>query len=67
MLENNIIEESLYKGKYRVVFKAKNKADNKIYLIKKKSLLDLNENQKKEVKLESNTLNVKINHPDYKN
>ena len=59
MLENNIIEESLYKGKYRVVFKAKNKADNKIYLIKKKTLLDLNENQEKKLNL-NNIIIIKI-------
>ena len=56
MLKNYIIEKELGKGTYGVVYKAKNKNDNKIYVIKQISLEGLTKPQKDEVKLESEIL-----------
>ena len=56
MLKNYVIEKELGKGTYGVVYKAKKKSDNNICVIKKLSLLGLNADQKKEVKLESDIL-----------
>ena len=56
MLKNYIIEKELGKGTYGVVYKAKNKNDNNIYVIKQISLEGLTLPQKKEVKLESEIL-----------
>ena len=56
MLKNYVIEKELGKGTYGVVYKAKKKSDNNIYVIKKLSLLGLNTQQKNEVKLESEIL-----------
>ena len=56
MLKNYIIEEELGKGTYGVVFKAKKRSDNNIYVIKQISLKGLTNSQKSEVKLESEIL-----------
>ena len=56
MLKNYLIEKELGKGTYGVVYKAKNRLDNNICVIKKLSLLGLTANQKKEVKLEADIL-----------
>jgi NIMA (never in mitosis gene a)-related kinase len=56
MLKNYIIENELGKGTYGTVYKAKNKIDNNIYVIKQISLEGLTKPQKEEVKLESEIL-----------
>ena len=56
MLKNYIIEKELGKGTYGIVYKATKKDDNKICVIKQISLQGLNQDQKKEVKLESEIL-----------
>ena len=56
MLKNYIIEKELGKGTYGVVYKAKKKDDNNIYVIKQISLLGLTKDQKNEVKQESEIL-----------
>ena len=56
MLKYYTIEKELGKGTYGVVFKAKKKSDNNIYVIKQISLLGLSKSQKDEVKLESEIL-----------
>ena len=56
MLKNYTIEKTLGKGTYGIVYKATQKDDNKICVIKQISLQGLNQSQKKEVKLESDIL-----------
>ena len=53
MLQNYIIEKELGKGTYGIVYTAKKKNDNTIYVIKQISLLGLTKSQKDEVKQES--------------
>ena len=54
--KNYIIEKELGKGTYGIVYKARSKNDNNIYVIKQISLSGLKQDQKKEVKQESEIL-----------
>ena len=54
--KNYIIEKELGKGTYGVVYKARKKNDNNIYVIKQISLSGLKKDQKNEVKQESEIL-----------
>ena len=56
MLKNYTIEKELGKGTYGIVYRAKKKSDNNVYVIKQISLLGLTKTQKDEVKLESEIL-----------
>ena len=54
--KNYIIEKELGKGTYGIVYKARSKNDNNIYVIKQISLTGLTKDQKNEVKQESEIL-----------
>ena len=56
MLKNYTIEKELGKGTYGIVYRAKKKSDNNVYVIKQISLLGLSKAQIDEVKLESEIL-----------
>ena len=62
MIKDYIIKENLGLGAFGTVFKVLKKSDNKLYVIKKISLMGLNQSRKEKVEIESKILSA-INSP----
>ena len=62
MIKDYIIQENLGLGAFGTVFKVLKKSDKKLYVIKKISLMGLNQSRKEKVKIESKILSA-INSP----